>query len=132
MRRSCRVENTVFGGVQFPVDTLKIDQSFVHRINTSGSDAPIVTAVIAMARSLNLRVVGEGVETPEEVEFLRAHHCDEAQGHYFSRPLPSGLFAKLLETGIPKTRRPLSDGRPLSAALAKRQSTYAEYSLQKR
>ena len=59
-----------------------------------------MTAVIAMAKSLKLRVIAEGPETAEEVAFLRAHHCDEAQGHYFSQPVPSEQFAKLLETGI--------------------------------
>ncbi|MFI4948201.1 MAG: EAL domain-containing protein [Alphaproteobacteria bacterium] len=87
---------------RFPVDELKIDQSFVHRITTHPGDAPIVTAVISMARSLKLRVVGEGVEMLEEVEFLRTHQCDEAQGYYFSRPVPADQFAKLLRTGIPR------------------------------
>ena len=85
---------------KFPVDALKIDQSFVRQISTAGDDTAIVTAVIAMARSLKLRVVAEGVETLEELAFLQAHHCDEAQGYYFSRPLPAQEFAKLLETGI--------------------------------
>ena len=53
-----------------------------------------------MARSLELRVVAEGVETRHELEFLRVHECDEAQGYYFSRPVPPQQFAKLLETGI--------------------------------
>ena len=85
---------------KFPVDALKIDQSFIRQISTAGDDTTIVTAVIAMARSLKLRVVAEGVETLEELEFLRAHQCDEAQGYYFSRPVPPQQFAKLLETGI--------------------------------
>jgi EAL domain-containing protein (putative c-di-GMP-specific phosphodiesterase class I) len=61
-----------------------------------------VTAVIGMARSLKLRVVAEGVETPEELEFLRMHQCDEAQGYYFSRPVPPEQFSRLLSSGIPK------------------------------
>jgi diguanylate cyclase (GGDEF)-like protein/PAS domain S-box-containing protein len=85
---------------KFPVDALKIDRSFVRQIS-DGEDTTIVTAVIGMARSLKLRVVAEGVETAEEVAFLRAHQCDEAQGHYFSRPLLPQQFAKLLRTGIP-------------------------------
>jgi diguanylate cyclase (GGDEF)-like protein len=85
---------------KFPVDALKIDQSFVRQISTDGDDTPIVTAVIGMARSLKLRVVAEGVETLEEVAFLRAHQCDEAQGFYFSRPVLAQQFAKLLETGL--------------------------------
>ena len=82
---------------KFPIDALKIDQSFVRQISTAADDTIIVTAVIAMARSLKLRVVAEGVETPEDLAFLRAHQCDEAQGYYFSRPVPPQQFAKLLE-----------------------------------
>ena len=87
---------------KFPVDALKIDQSFVRQIDKSGDDTTIVTAVIAMARSLRLRVIAEGVETLKELEFLRARQCDEAQGYYFSRPLPAQHFAKLLRSGILK------------------------------
>ena len=89
---------------KFPVDALKIDQSFVRQISAAGDDTTIVTAVIGMARSLGLRVVAEGVETLEELEFLRAHQCDEAQGFYFSRPIPPHHFAKLLRTDAPKLR----------------------------
>ena len=72
---------------------LKVDQSFVRQINAAGEDTAIVTAVISMARSLNLRVIAEGVETQEELAFLRARQCDEAQGYYFSRQLPAEQFA---------------------------------------
>jgi PAS domain S-box-containing protein len=85
---------------RFPVDALKIDQSFIGQITAAGDDASIVTAVISMARSLKLRVVAEGVETSEQLAFLRAHDCDEAQGYYFSRPVPPAEFAELLRTGI--------------------------------
>jgi diguanylate cyclase (GGDEF)-like protein/PAS domain S-box-containing protein len=88
---------------KFPVDALKIDQSFVRQITTTPDETTIVTAVISMGRSLKLRVVAEGVETQEELAFLQAHHCDEAQGYYFSRPVLPKQFAKLLETGIPET-----------------------------
>ena len=86
---------------KFPVDALKIDQSFVRQISTGGDDTIIVIAIIALARSLRLRVVAEGVETAEELAFLGAHHCDEVQGYYFSRPVPAHQFADLLRTGIP-------------------------------
>jgi diguanylate cyclase (GGDEF)-like protein/PAS domain S-box-containing protein len=86
---------------KFPVDEIKIDQSFVRRITTHNGDAPIVTAILAMARSLRLRVVAEGVETAEEQAFLRSHECGEAQGYYFSRPVPPEQLATLLRTGIP-------------------------------
>ena len=65
-------------------------------ISTAASDTSIVTAVISMGRSLQLRVVAEGVETLEQSTFLRAHECDEAQGYYFSRPVPPEQFASLL------------------------------------
>jgi diguanylate cyclase (GGDEF)-like protein/PAS domain S-box-containing protein len=86
---------------KFSIDTLKIDQSFVRQISTTPDQTAIVTAVIGIGRSLKLRVVAEGVETVEELAFLRAHRCDEAQGYYFSRPLPAAQFARLLETGLP-------------------------------
>jgi diguanylate cyclase (GGDEF)-like protein/PAS domain S-box-containing protein len=84
---------------KFPIDALKIDQSFVRQITATPDDTAIVTAVIRMGRSLNLRVIAEGVETQEELMFLQAHQCDEAQGYYFSRPVLPEQFAALLKTG---------------------------------
>ena len=86
---------------KFPIDALKIDQSFVSQIASPGDDTSIVTAVISMARSLRLRVVAEGVETLEQLAFLQAHECDEAQGYYFGRPVSAQQFAQALETGLP-------------------------------
>jgi diguanylate cyclase (GGDEF)-like protein len=88
---------------KFPVDALKIDQSFVRQISTAGDDTTIVKAVIGMARSLKLRAIAEGVETLEEAAFLRAYRCEEAQGYYFSRPVPAQQFAMLLKNGIPES-----------------------------
>src|SRR6202171_3720679 len=88
---------------KFPIDALKIDQSFVRQITIAPDETTIVTAVIGMGRSLKLRVVAEGVETQKELEFLQAHQCDEAQGYYFSRPLAAPQFAQLLQMGIPET-----------------------------
>jgi diguanylate cyclase (GGDEF)-like protein/PAS domain S-box-containing protein len=85
---------------RFPVDALKIDQSFVRQIRASGDDATIVAAVISMARSLNLRVVAEGVEEAEELAFLQDLECDEAQGYLFSRAVPAEDFASLLRSGL--------------------------------
>jgi diguanylate cyclase (GGDEF)-like protein/PAS domain S-box-containing protein len=85
---------------KFPIDALKIDQSFVRQITTTPEETAIVSAVIAMGRSLKLRVIAEGVETKQELAFLQAHQCDEAQGYYFSKALPPDQFAQLLESGI--------------------------------
>jgi EAL domain-containing protein (putative c-di-GMP-specific phosphodiesterase class I) len=88
---------------KFPIDALKIDRSFVRQITTVPDETIIVAAVIGLGRSLKLRVVAEGVETHEQLAFLQAHQCDEAQGYYFSRPVLPRQFAKLLETGIVET-----------------------------
>jgi EAL domain-containing protein (putative c-di-GMP-specific phosphodiesterase class I) len=85
---------------KFPIDALKIDQSFVSQVTSAGDETSIVAAVISMARSLQLRVVGEGVETVDQLRFLQAQDCDEVQGYYFSRPVPHGEFAELLRSGI--------------------------------
>ena len=90
---------------KFAVDALKIDQSFVSQITSAGDDVSLVTAVMSMARSLKLRVVAEGVETSEQLAFLQALDCDEAQGFYFSRPVPPEQFAELLRTGMPGAGR---------------------------
>jgi diguanylate cyclase (GGDEF)-like protein len=86
---------------QFPIDTLKIDKSFVNRIASSVDDATIVSAVINMARSLKLRVIAEGVETTEQCAFLLAQDCDEGQGYYFGHPMPARTLATLLQNGMP-------------------------------
>ena len=85
---------------QFPIDTLKVDKSFVQEIDADTGDATIISAVIDMGGSLKHRVIAEGVETIEQVAFLQAHRCDEAQGYYFSRPVPGLQFAELLESGV--------------------------------
>ena len=85
---------------RFPIDTLKIDQSFVRDVTTDAQDATIVSAVIAMGKSLKQRVVAEGVETGEQLTFLRSQHCGEGQGYFFSRPVPANEFAIQLATRI--------------------------------
>jgi len=87
---------------KFSMDVLKIDQSFIRQITKAPNEAPIVTAMISLGRSLNLRVVAEGVETQEELAFLQDRQCDEAQGFYFSRPVTPQQLAKLLACGIPE------------------------------
>jgi EAL domain-containing protein (putative c-di-GMP-specific phosphodiesterase class I) len=81
---------------RFPVDSLKIDQSFVRNITTGTSDAGIVSAVISMGRSLHMRVVAEGIETREQFTFLQRQQCPEGQGYYFSHPMPAEEFVQFL------------------------------------
>jgi diguanylate cyclase (GGDEF)-like protein/PAS domain S-box-containing protein len=82
---------------RFPVDTLKVDKSFVRDMQNNGSDRPLVEGIVAMARSLGLLVVAEGVEAAVHVEMLREMGCHYAQGYYFSRPLPAEDFATAAE-----------------------------------
>ena len=81
---------------RFPVDYVKIDQTFVRDLSVGGEDAAITRAIIAMAHSLDLKVVAEGVETQAQMDFLRAQRCDELQGFLISPPLPAEQFAQLL------------------------------------
>ena len=81
---------------RFPLDTLKIDRSFVKDLPRDAEDAAIAKAIIAMAHSLRLAVVAEGVETDQQLAFLRQHGCDLVQGFLFSRPVPAEEFAALL------------------------------------
>ncbi|PXX73544.1 diguanylate cyclase/phosphodiesterase with PAS/PAC sensor(s) [Pseudomonas sp. LAMO17WK12:I10] len=77
---------------QFPIDVLKIDRTFVDGLPSGEQDAQIARAIIAMAHSLNLAVIAEGVETHEQLDFLREHGCDEVQGYLFGRPMPANSF----------------------------------------
>jgi len=88
---------------QFPINKLKIDMSFIRDVVFDPNDAAIVAAIIAMAKSLNIRVVAEGVETQEQLRFLSAQPCDEYQGYLYSRPLPAEDLSHLL-AGIPQGR----------------------------
>lgn len=82
---------------RLPITTLKVDRSFVNEAPTNTDTGAIAATIIAMGRQLGLKVVAEGIETEEQLEFLRKHHCDEMQGYYFSRPLPAGdLEARFL------------------------------------
>lgn len=84
---------------RFPIDVLKIDQSFIRHLTTDRNDAAIATAVISLAKSLRLKVIAEGVETAEHVKFLRGLKCDQIQGYFFSKPLPATDFDNLLKAG---------------------------------
>jgi diguanylate cyclase (GGDEF)-like protein len=90
---------------RFPIDTLKVDRSFVRDLTTDTGDAGVVSAVINMGLSLNMRVVAEGVESPEQLEFLVQHGCQEAQGFHFSQPLEASACGAFLAT-MPEHARP--------------------------
>jgi EAL domain-containing protein (putative c-di-GMP-specific phosphodiesterase class I) len=97
----------------FPVDALKIDRSFVKDLNAKGDGGAICAAIIALARELKLRVIAEGVENLEQVEFLRAQRCDQVQGYLLSAPLPVQELELLLRASPDGTRLyhpPLSAG----------------------
>jgi diguanylate cyclase (GGDEF)-like protein/PAS domain S-box-containing protein len=82
---------------RFPIDVLKIDQSFVNDVCSNPDQATIVSAVISMGKSLKKRVIAEGIETKEQLEFLKACGCEEGQGYFFSRPMPPDQFRKYLQ-----------------------------------
>jgi len=83
---------------RLPIDKLKIDRSFISEITARADDASIVQAIVSLAHSLRLKVVAEGVETADQLEFLRELACDQYQGYYFSRPLPESAFAALMRS----------------------------------
>ncbi|MCV6590829.1 MAG: bifunctional diguanylate cyclase/phosphodiesterase [Marinobacterium sp.] len=82
---------------KLPIHTLKIDRSFVSHVHNNPDDAEIVRAIINLAHNLDKMVIAEGVETEEQLRFLRQHHCDQVQGYYFSRPIPFDDFRTLLQ-----------------------------------
>jgi diguanylate cyclase len=88
---------------RFPLDALKIDRSFVRDITSNPDDAKIVSAMIGIGKSFRQRVIAEGVETREQLDFLQSQGCGEGQGHYFSRPVVAEEFTELLKSGIGRT-----------------------------
>ena len=89
---------------RFPVDTLKVDRSFIRDIPGNTEDRAITEAIISMGKSLGVVVVAEGVETAEQQTFLSNRACDEMQGFYFNRPSPPDVFADLLRSHVPAPR----------------------------
>jgi diguanylate cyclase (GGDEF)-like protein len=84
---------------RFPIDSLKVDKSFVREVDANPDGAAITSAIVAMAHRLGLKVVAEGVETPEELAFLRKEGCDEMQGYLFSKPVPAETIERYLREG---------------------------------
>jgi len=89
---------------QFPLDSIKIDRTFIRDIADVGVDKTLAQAIVTMGKSLGLTVVAQGVETQEQVDFLKRNACDEVQGFYFNKPMPAGEFSKLFKT--PNTAPP--------------------------
>jgi diguanylate cyclase (GGDEF)-like protein/PAS domain S-box-containing protein len=107
---------------ELPIDTLKIDRSFINHVDENAADEAIVSAILAMAKSLGLRVVAEGIETAAHLEVLHRHGCEVAQGFYFSRPLPAEQCRALLDELATRTsftetvRMRLRKGAPSTVA----------------
>ena len=93
---------------RFPIDTIKVDRSFVMDIPGNADDMALTGAVIAMAHRLNLEVVAEGVETAEQLGFLIDNQCEYGQGYYFSRPVPFAEAEQLLGPRVTLLRKPRS------------------------
>jgi diguanylate cyclase len=85
---------------RLPIDALKIDCSFIRELATNSDDASVVRAMISMGRSLQMKVVAEGIETREQLECLRRYGCPEGQGYYFSRAIDAADFTRLLQRGV--------------------------------
>ncbi|MGA9110363.1 MAG: PAS domain S-box protein [Smithella sp.] len=94
----------------FPIDTLKVDRSFIRNLTQDSEDKAITEAIITMGKTLSLTVVAEGVETKEQEDFLREHICDEMQGFYFSKPIEPDHFADLLRKHKPSFHNNLNKG----------------------
>ena len=98
---------------QLPIDVVKIDQSFIQDLTTDPNDAAIARSIIVMAHNLKLRVIAEGVETEEQLAFLKKRRCDEMQGYLFSKPAPAEAFEEMLRQGgrTSRARRPVEASR---------------------
>jgi diguanylate cyclase (GGDEF)-like protein/PAS domain S-box-containing protein len=104
---------------RFPIDTLKIDSSFIREIPKNAEDNAIAEAIISMGKALGLTVVAEGIETPEQEMFLRNHGCDETQGYFFSRPVAPDEFSELLRQHMISQLKSLASQRLQSIGKSK-------------
>ncbi len=98
---------------RLPIDVIKIDQSFVQNLTTDPSGAAIARSIIVMAHNLKLKVIAEGVETEEQLAFLKKRRCDEMQGYLFSKPAPAETFEEMLKQSgrTARARRPVEASR---------------------
>lgn len=96
---------------RFPISTVKVDRSFIRDITSDPDDAVIVGAIINMAHNMGLRVIAEGVETQEQLDFLRTLQCDEIQGFLFSPPVPHQEACTLLDQSIEAQQRCVAGGQ---------------------
>jgi EAL domain-containing protein (putative c-di-GMP-specific phosphodiesterase class I) len=103
---------------RLPIDKLKIDRVFINEIVSRPEDASIVRAIVSLAHSLRLKVVAEGVETPAQLDFLKAVGCDEYQGYHFSRPLPSNEFERVVREKAAETQTTQEDAMRTHSKLA--------------
>ncbi len=103
---------------RFPIDTVKIDRSFIKDIPGDADDVSITRAIISMTHSLRLQVIAEGVETVEQLELLRQHHCEEAQGYLFGKPMCAADFEREFMSASVRSDSPLHAARPLVDAVA--------------
>ena len=87
--------------MQFPIDVLKIDQSFMRNISAAGNNSIVISLVISLGNKLKHRIIAEGVEENTQLAFLKKHPCEEGQGYIFSHPLAPDQFASLLQSGLP-------------------------------
>jgi EAL domain-containing protein (putative c-di-GMP-specific phosphodiesterase class I) len=89
---------------KFPFDQLKIDRSFLMNVRKNKADRELVTAIVAMAKALNLTVVAEGIEEQWHTDFLNSIHCEFGQGFLYSKPVPAAEFEKLLRANLKETQ----------------------------
>jgi EAL domain-containing protein (putative c-di-GMP-specific phosphodiesterase class I) len=84
---------------RLPLDKIKVDKSFIHRLHSDMASRTVTESIIALGRALNLEIVAEGIETEQELEYLRSHGCDQAQGFYVCKPLPGDAFRAWYRAG---------------------------------
>ena len=96
---------------RFPISYLKIDRSFIAGVPEAADDVAIVRAIVALARTLKLGIIAEGVETSEQRNFLRECGCDEAQGYLFGKPVPAAELEQIVRGGAPAARHGRPDAR---------------------